>query len=41
MTSSEETAPYGGAPAAPSGSDQIKRIRTHHLQQMKEQEVGS
>lgn len=28
----EETAPYGGAPAAPA----IKRIRTHHVREMKQ-----
>lgn len=33
-TAPEETAPYGSGPAA--GSAPIKRIRTHHLQQMKE-----
>ena len=35
----EETAPYGSgpeAPAAPAGSTLIRKIRTHHLQQMKE-----
>ncbi|MEV7396007.1 3-methyl-2-oxobutanoate hydroxymethyltransferase [Aeromicrobium sp. NPDC092404] len=36
----EETAPYGSGPAAtpaaPAGSSQIRKIRTHHLQQMKE-----
>lgn len=36
----EETAPYGSgpaaAPAAPAGSTQIRKIRIHHLQQMKE-----
>ncbi|GAA3646304.1 3-methyl-2-oxobutanoate hydroxymethyltransferase [Nocardioides ginsengisoli] len=34
----EETAPYGGgaAPAAASGSAPIKRIRTHHLREMKQ-----
>lgn len=31
----EETAPYGSGPAAPPAAR--KRIRTHHLQQMKEQ----
>jgi len=33
---SEEQAPYGSGPASASGSAQIKRIRTHHLRQMKE-----
>jgi 3-methyl-2-oxobutanoate hydroxymethyltransferase len=36
----EETAPYGSgpaaAPAAQAGSTQIRKIRIHHLQQMKE-----
>ncbi|MCW2752580.1 MAG: panB [Aeromicrobium sp.] len=34
----EETAPYGSGPAAPAPSDSstIRKIRTHHLQQMKE-----
>ena len=36
----EETAPYGSGPAAaspaPAGSTQIRKIRIHHLQQMKE-----
>ena len=34
----EETAPYGGAPAAPTGTPRapVKRIRTHHLREMKE-----
>src|SRR3954465_4178335 len=31
----EETAPYGTGPAQPDAL-QIKRIRTHHLRQMKE-----
>ncbi|MDQ6525323.1 3-methyl-2-oxobutanoate hydroxymethyltransferase [Nocardioides sp. LHD-245] len=38
-TTPEETAPYGGAPAAspaPSGSAPIRRIRTHHLREMKQ-----
>ncbi|TQK71697.1 MULTISPECIES: 3-methyl-2-oxobutanoate hydroxymethyltransferase [unclassified Nocardioides] len=36
-TTPEETAPYGGAaPAAPSGSAPIKRIRTHHLRDLKQ-----
>jgi len=34
--SGEEVAPYGGAPAAPAGaSPDIKKVRTHHLQQWK------
>ena len=34
---SEETAPYGGGPArSESGSAAVKRIRTHHLREMKE-----
>jgi len=34
----EETAPYGSGPAAPTPSDSttIRKIRTHHLMQMKE-----
>ncbi len=34
----EETAPYGSGPAAPApaGSTPIRKIRIHHLQQMKE-----
>lgn len=36
----EETAPYGSGPAAtpvaPAGSTQLRKIRIHHLQQMKE-----
>ena len=33
---SEETAPYGGG-ARPSGSPTpLKRVRTHHLREMKE-----
>lgn len=34
----EETAPYGGgtAPAAASGSAPIKRVRTHHLRELKQ-----
>jgi len=30
----EETAPYGSAPA-PSGAPEVKKVRTHHLQQWK------
>ena len=33
----EETAPYGSGPAAAASTAPIKRIRTHHLHQMKEQ----
>ena len=33
-TPSEETAPYGSGPAAPSAP--VKRVRTHHLREMKE-----
>jgi 3-methyl-2-oxobutanoate hydroxymethyltransferase len=33
---SEEQAPYGSGPGQASGSADIKRIRTHHLRQMKE-----
>lgn len=32
----EETAPYGGAPVAAASPTPIKRIRTHHLREMKE-----
>src|SRR3954447_14055170 len=32
----EETAPYGTGPAKPDGPAQIKRIRTHHLREMKQ-----
>lgn len=37
-TTPEETAPYGNGPPAPTPSDSttIHKIRTHHLQQMKE-----
>lgn len=37
-TTPEETAPYGGgtAPAATSGSAPIKRVRTHHLRDLKQ-----
>ncbi len=34
MSSTEETAPYGTGPAAPAAP--IKRVRTHHLREMKE-----
>jgi len=33
---SEETAPYGTGPAKPDGAAAIKRIRTHHLREMKQ-----
>lgn len=33
---SEETAPYGSGPAAAATGTPIRRIRTHHLQQMKD-----
>src|SRR4249920_3219260 len=33
---SEETAPYGTGPAKPSATAPVKRIRTHHLREMKE-----
>jgi 3-methyl-2-oxobutanoate hydroxymethyltransferase len=33
---SEETAPYGTGPAKPGGAASIKRIRTHHLREMKQ-----
>ena len=33
--STEETAPYGSGPAA-AASPPVKRIRTHHLREMKE-----
>jgi len=33
---SEETAPYGTGPAKPESPAPIKRIRTHHLREMKE-----
>jgi 3-methyl-2-oxobutanoate hydroxymethyltransferase len=37
-TTPEETAPYGGgaAPSAVSGSAPIKRVRTHHLRELKQ-----
>lgn len=35
-TGSEETAPYGTGPAKPEGAAAIKRIRTHHLREMKQ-----
>jgi 3-methyl-2-oxobutanoate hydroxymethyltransferase len=33
---SETTAPYGGPGSAPSAAKPVKRVRTHHLQEMKE-----
>jgi 3-methyl-2-oxobutanoate hydroxymethyltransferase len=33
---SEETAPYGTGPAAQDGPKPVKRVRTHHLREMKE-----
>ena len=37
MSTPEETAPYGTGPAKPtSSSPPVKRIRTHHLREMKE-----
>ena len=36
MSTAEETAPYGSGPAAAAGPAPIKRIRTHHLREMKE-----
>jgi 3-methyl-2-oxobutanoate hydroxymethyltransferase len=36
MSTPEETAPYGSGPATPASSAPIKRIRTHHLREMKE-----
>lgn len=33
---SEETAPYGTGPATPGSAAAIKRIRTHHLREMKQ-----
>src|SRR5512143_2214614 len=36
--STEETAPYGSGPAKPAGGAPapVRRVRTHHLRQMKE-----
>jgi len=34
--STEETAPYGSGPAAAASPAPVKRIRTHHLREMKE-----
>ena len=37
MSTPEETAPYGSGPNASAGSAKpVKRIRTHHLREMKE-----
>ena len=36
MSTPEETAPYGSGPAKPSTPAPVKRIRTHHLREMKE-----
>src|SRR5690242_3838557 len=36
VTMSEETAPYGTGPAPADSAPQIKRIRTHHLREMKQ-----
>jgi 3-methyl-2-oxobutanoate hydroxymethyltransferase len=36
MMSTEETAPYGSGPAAAASPAPVKRIRTHHLREMKE-----
>lgn len=36
MSTPEETAPYGSGPAAPAGPPAVKRIRTHHLRELKE-----
>lgn len=35
MPAPEETAPYGSGPAAPAAAP-VKRVRTHHLREMKE-----
>ena len=35
MPAPEETAPYGSGPAAPAAAP-AKRVRTHHLREMKE-----
>jgi 3-methyl-2-oxobutanoate hydroxymethyltransferase len=34
--SAEETAPYGTGPAAPASAAPLKRVRTHHLREMKQ-----
>jgi 3-methyl-2-oxobutanoate hydroxymethyltransferase len=36
MSTPEETAPYGSGPAAQAGPAPVKRVRTHHLREMKE-----
>ncbi len=36
MSTPEETAPYGTGPAKPAGPAPVKRVRTHHLREMKE-----
>jgi 3-methyl-2-oxobutanoate hydroxymethyltransferase len=36
MSTPEETAPYGTGPAARTGPAPVKRVRTHHLREMKE-----
>jgi 3-methyl-2-oxobutanoate hydroxymethyltransferase len=36
MSTPEETAPYGSGPAAPEAPAPVKRVRTHHLREMKE-----
>ena len=36
MSTPEETAPYGSGPATPTAPAPAKRVRTHHLREMKE-----
>ncbi len=36
MSTPEETAPYGSGPATPATAVPAKRVRTHHLREMKE-----
>ncbi len=36
VSTPEETAPYGSGPAAPATPPPVKRVRTHHLREMKE-----
>ncbi len=36
MSTPEETAPYGSGPAAASDRTPVRRVRTHHLREMKE-----
>jgi 3-methyl-2-oxobutanoate hydroxymethyltransferase len=36
MSTPEETAPYGTGPVAPEAPAPVKRVRTHHLREMKE-----